>query len=72
MAALSQRQAEVNNKRIFDTEMICARAMALQCSQRNNDTHNMMVREIALQPAALFHGCGANAKTKTKLFSRVI
>ena len=72
MAALFQKQAKVNNMRILDTEMICARAMFLQCSQRNYYTKNVMVRELALQQASLFHGCGAKTKTKTKLFSRVL
>ena len=63
---------KVNNMRILDTEMICAWAVALQCSQRNYDANTMMVRELALQPASLFHGCGAKTKPKTKLFSRVI
>ena len=72
MAVISQKQAKVNNMRILDTEMTCARAMTLQCSQRNYDTKNIMVRELPLQPASLFHGCGAKKKTKTKLFSRVI
>ena len=72
VAAFSQKQAKVINMRILDTEMIRARAMALQFSQRNYDTKNMMLCELALQPASLFHGCGAKTKTKTKLFSRVI
>ena len=72
MAAFSQKQAKVNNMRTLYTEMICAWALALQCSQRYYDTNNMMVRELALQPASLFHGCGAKTKTRTKLFSRVI
>ena len=76
MAALSQKQAKVNNMRILDIEMICARSIALKCSQRNYDTKNncMMVglRELALQSAATFHGCGAKTKTNRKLLSRVI
>ena len=46
MAALSQRQAKVDNVTILGTEMICARATALKCNQRNYDINNLMVHEL--------------------------
>ena len=40
--AVSQKHIKVSGMKIFDTEMIYARAMALQCRQRNYDTKNLM------------------------------
>ncbi len=51
MAAIAQRQGTVNNMKILGTEMIYARAMALQCSQRYYDTRNLMAHELASRPA---------------------
>ena len=53
---------------ILDTDMIFARAMALQCSKRNYDTENMMAHELARRPASMFDDCGAMKVAKTKLF----
>ena len=51
MAAIAQRQGKVNNMKILGTDMIYARAMALQCSQRYYDTRNLMAHELAPRPA---------------------
>ena len=48
MAVFSQKQVKVNNMQMLDTNIILARAMALQCSQRNYDTHNLMANELSL------------------------
>ena len=66
MAAIAQRQGKVNNMKIPGTEMIYARAMALQCSQRHYDTRNMMAHERASRPASMFDDSGAMKVAKTK------
>ena len=54
MAAIAQRQGKVNNMKILGTDMIYARTMALQCSQRYYDTRNIMAHELASRPASMF------------------
>ncbi len=66
MAAIAQRQGKVNNMKILGTEMIYARAMALQCSQRYYDTRNLMAHELASRPASMFDDSGAMKVAKTK------
>ena len=66
MAAIAQRQGKVNNMKILGTEMIYARAMALQCSQRYYDTRNLMAHELAFRPASMFDDSGAMKVAKTK------
>ena len=51
---------------MFDTEMIYARAMALQCSHRNYDTKNLMAHERSPRPASMFDDSGAMSVAKTK------
>ena len=46
MTVFSQKQVKVNNMQILDTNIIFARAMALQCSQRNYDTQHLMANEL--------------------------
>ena len=44
--------------------------MALQCRQRNYDTHNMMAHELAHRPATMFDDRGGAMKVaKTKLLT---
>lgn len=64
--ALVQKNVKVDGMKILDTEMIYARAMALQCSQRNYDTKNLMAHELALRPASMFDDSGAMKVAKTK------
>ena len=45
--------------KVLDTNMIFARAMALQCSQRNYDTKYMMAHELARRPTSMFDDRGA-------------
>ena len=66
MAAIAQRQGKVNNMKILGTEMIYARAMALQCSQRYYGTRNMMAHELAFRPSSMFYDSGAMKVAKTK------
>ena len=66
------KKIKANNMKILDTNMIFARAMALQCSQRNYDTTNMMAHELARRPASMFDDRGAIKVAKTKLFLRLI
>ena len=54
MAALAQKQVKVSNMKILDTNMIFARGMTLQCSQRNYDTKHLMAHELARRPASMF------------------
>ena len=65
-------KVNANNMKIVDTNMIFARAMALQFSQRNYDTNNHMAHEIARRPASMFDDRGAMKVAKTKLFLRLI
>ena len=44
---------------MLDTDMIFARAMTLQCSQRNYDTKHLMANELARPPASMFDDRGA-------------
>ena len=64
--AVSQKHIEVNDMKMFDTEMIYARAMALQCSLRNYDTKNLMAHELSPRPASMCDGSGAMKVAKTK------
>ena len=66
IGAIAQRQGKVNNMKIVGTEMIYARAMALQCSQRYYDTRNLMAHELASRPASMFDDSGAMKVAKTK------
>ena len=66
MAAIAQRQGKVNNMKTLGTEMIYARAMALQCSQRYYDTRNLMAHELASRPASMCDDSGAMKVAKTK------
>ena len=56
---VSQKHIKVTGMKMFDTEMIYARAMALQCSQRNYDTKNLMAHELSPRPASMFDDSGA-------------
>ena len=69
MAAIAQRQGKVNNMKIHGTEkseMIYARAMALQYSQRYYATRNLMAHELAPRPASMFDDSGAMKVATTK------
>ena len=61
-------KVKANNMKILDTNMIFARAMVLQCSQRNYDTDNIMAHELARRPASMFDDRGAIKVAKTELF----
>ena len=65
---VSQKYIKVSGMKIFDTEMIYSRAMALQCSQRNYDTMNLMAHELSPRPASasIFDDSGAMKVAKTK------
>ena len=47
-------QSQQHEDIILDTEIIFARAMTLQYSQRNYDTKNMMAHELAHRPTSIF------------------
>ena len=64
--AVSRKHIKVNDMKMFDTEMIYARAMALQCSLRNYDTKNLMAHELSPRPASMFDDRGAMKVAKTK------
>ena len=49
------------------TELIYARAMALQCSLRNYDTKNLMAHELSPKPASMFDDNGHMTIAKTKV-----
>ena len=53
---LSEKVKAINIM-ILDTNMIFARAMTMQCSQRNYDT--VMAHELARRPATMFDDRGA-------------
>ena len=65
-------KVKANNMKILDTHMTFARAMPLQCGQRNYDTTNMIAHELARRPASMFDDRGAMTAGKTKLFLRLI
>ena len=64
--ALTKKNVKVSDMKILDTEMIYARAIALQCSQRSYDTNNLMAHEIAPRPASMFDSSGSMKIAKTK------
>lgn len=67
MASIQKNtKASCSSMKILDTEMIYARAMALQCSQRNYDTKNLMAHELAPRPASMFDDSGTMKVAKTK------
>ena len=72
MKALSQKQVKANIMKVLHTNMIFARAMALQCSQRNYDTTHLMAHELARRRPSMFDDRGAMEVAKTKLFLRLI
>ncbi len=65
-------KVKANNMKILDNNMIFARAMAQQCSQRNYETKLLMAHELARRPASMFDYRGAMKVAKTKLFLRLI
>ena len=52
--------------KMFDTEMIYARPMTRQCSQRNYDTKNLMAHELSARPSSMFDVSSAIKVAKTK------
>ena len=52
--------------KIFDTELIYARALALQCNLQNYDTNNLMAHEPSPKPASMFDDSGHMKVAKTK------
>lgn len=64
--AHAKKNVKVSDMKILDTEMIYARAMALQCSHRLYDTTNLMAHELAPRPASMFESSGAMKIAKTK------
>ncbi len=66
MSILKSKTSKFSNMKIFDTEMIYAQAMALQCSQRNYNTQNLMLHELASRPASMFDESGPMRVVKTK------
>ena len=63
---VSRKHIKVNDMKMFDMEMIYARAMALQCSLRNFDTSSLMAHELAPKPASMFDDSGNMKAAKTK------
>ena len=61
-----KKNSKVSGMKILDTEMIYARAMALQCSPRKYNTQNLMAHELASKPASMFDESGAMKVAKTK------
>ena len=64
--AVSQKHIQVSDMNMFDTQMTYARAMALQCSQQNYDTKNLMAHEPSARPASMFDDSGAMQVAETK------
>ena len=67
--ALTRRHLKVANTKVYDTEMIYARAMGLQNSVRNFDTKTLMAHELSPVPTSMFDESGhmKDAKTKSNL-----
>jgi hypothetical protein len=67
--SLSRQHIKVGDTNVFDTEVIYARAMALQRSSRDLDTDTLMCHELAPVPTAMFDQQGnmRDAKTKSNL-----
>lgn len=63
---ISRKHVKVGDHRMLDTEMIYARAMALQCSLRNFDMNNLMAHELSPKPSSMFDDCGHMKEAKTK------
>ena len=63
---LKFKTGKVSSMKIFDTEMIYAQDMALQCSKRNYNTQNLMSHELASRPASMFDDSGAMTVAKAK------
>ena len=64
--AVSHKHIKVSDMKMFDTEMIYAQAMALQCSQRNYDTKNLMAHDLSPRLASMFDDSGDMKVAKTK------
>ena len=62
--AVSQKHIKVSGMKMFDTEMIYARAMP--CSQRIYDTKNLMAPELSPRTASMFDNSGDMRVSKTK------
>ena len=52
--------------KVFDTETIYARAMALQASSRGLDTDSLLAHEMAPYPTSMFDEDGHMREAKTK------
>ena len=67
--ALSRKHIKVGDAKVFDTEIIYARAMGLQCSARDLDTTTLMGHELSPIPTSMVdeNGNMKDAKTKSNL-----
>ena len=66
--AVSRKHIKISENKVFDTEIIYARAMGLQRSFRNFDSRNLLAHELSPQPPSMFsEGCMREAKTKANL-----
>ena len=67
--SLSRKHITVGDTKVFDTEIIYARAMCLQSSSRELNTDNLMCHELSPVPTSMFneHGNMRDAKTKSNL-----
>ncbi|KAK5922319.1 hypothetical protein CgunFtcFv8_019592 [Champsocephalus gunnari] len=66
MMAAFRKHIKVGDMKLFDTEMIYARAMALQSSHRKFDTNNLMSHELSPKPTSMFDDSGHMKEAKTK------
>ena len=64
--ALSCKHLKVGDVKVFDTEIIYARAMGVQSSMRSLDPNNLLSHELAPYPAAMFEPNGHMHEAKTK------
>ena len=67
--ALPLKHIEVGDTKVFDTEVIYARAMGLQASSGDIDTNNLLAHELSPYPTSMFNEKGhmREAKTKSRL-----
>ena len=64
--SLSRRHLKVGKMKVFDTETIYTRAMALQASSCGLDTDSLLAHEMAPYPTSMFDEDGHMREAKTK------
>lgn len=64
--AVSRKHMKMGNEKVYDTEIIYARAMGVQCSGRSLDSNELLSHELAPYPASMFDPNGHMREAKNK------